>query len=51
MELAEQFYNLFEGNKRAYGFQMQLDRPQGRPRVRALKVGASEAFRSTNEAK
>ena len=38
------------GNKRAYGFQMLLDRPQGRPRVRALKVGATEAFRSTNEA-
>jgi hypothetical protein len=38
------------GNKRAYGFQFKIDRTTGRPRVRALKVAAAEAFRSIREA-
>ena len=38
------------GNKRAYGAQIKLSNTIGRPRVRAIKVSASEAFRSTTKA-
>jgi hypothetical protein len=38
------------GNKRAYGMQVTLDNITGRPRFRGIKVGAAEAFRSTNTA-
>jgi len=38
------------GNNRAYGMQVTLNNTVGRPRFRAIKVGAAEAFRSTNKA-
>ena len=38
------------GNKRAYGMQITLNNTVGRPRFRGIKVGAAEAFRSTNTA-
>jgi len=38
------------GNKRAYGMQVTLNNTVGRPRFRGIKVGAAEAFRSTNTA-
>ena len=38
------------GNNRAYGMQVTLNNTVGRPRFRAIKVGAAEAFRSTNTA-
>ena len=38
------------GNKRAYGMQVTLNNTVGRPRFRGIKVGAAEAFRSTNKA-
>jgi len=38
------------GNNRAYGMQVTLNNTVGRPRFRAIKVSAAEAFRSTNKA-
>ena len=38
------------GNKRAYGMQITLNNTVGRPRFRGIKIGAAEAFRSTNTA-
>jgi hypothetical protein len=38
------------GNNRAYGMQVTLNNTVGRPRFRGIKVGAAEAFRSTNTA-
>ena len=38
------------GNNRAYGMQVTLNNTVGRPRFRGIKVGAAEAFRSTNKA-
>lgn len=38
------------GNYRAYGFQMQINGTQGRPKIKAIKVGGSETYRSLNKA-
>ena len=38
------------GNKRAYGFDIEITRITGRPKLRAVKVSGVETFRSTNKA-
>ena len=50
MELAEKFFKLFEGNKRAYGMQFRLQNTECRPIFKGVKVSASETFRSINKA-
>ena len=38
------------GNRRGYGIQFTLNNTTGRPRIRAIEVDGSAAFRSTNKA-
>jgi hypothetical protein len=38
------------GNIRAYGMQMKFVPTKGRPKLRMVKLDASQAFRSTTEA-
>ena len=38
------------GNMRAYGLQLKIINTQGRPKIRALQIEGSEAYRSVNSA-